>query len=399
MNKVILSILTLAIICSATSIAQTKNIAFNHVSFKELKEKAAKENKLIFIDAYTSWCGPCKFMSKTVFTNDTVADFYNANFINAKIDMEKGEGIELAKMFDVNCYPTLLYIDSHGNVIHRQSGAMLAPDFIGLGKKSQQTEGTYSYYMKNYENQKNNKDFLKEYIQAQSNTCIEPTEAVSHYFSLQNPEDLIEKNNWEMIQNYTNDMNSREFIYLLDNKEKFEELYGKNSVNQKINEVYKNTLLSIIQSNPFDVAKYKATKEAIEAKNTPDNNKTIFEADLALSIKNHDMDQYIRLATNNVGNYYKNDSKALNSIAWDFFENVTDKTALLKAEEWAKLSTELEANYANMDTYSSLLFKNGKKKPAQDAAKKAIDLAKQEGLSADEYKSTSDLLKQINAMK
>jgi uncharacterized protein YyaL (SSP411 family) len=62
-----------------------------------LSFKAKKENKLIFVDAYASWCGPCKLMVKNIFPLKTVGDYYNSHFINAKIDMEKGEGIELAK--------------------------------------------------------------------------------------------------------------------------------------------------------------------------------------------------------------------------------------------------------------------------------------------------------------
>jgi hypothetical protein len=89
----------------------------------------------------------------------------------------------------------------------------------------------------------------------------------------------------------------------------------------------------------------------------------------------------------------------LNSIAWDFYENVDDKAALLKAEAWAKQSVDLEASYPNLDTYASLLYKNGKKEEALSAANKAIEYAKKENYSADEYKATNDLITKIKAMK
>lgn len=379
--------------------AQNRSITFSQLSFKELKEQASKTNKLIFVDAYTTWCGPCKYMAKNVFTNDTVADYYNSHFINAKIDMEKGEGIELAKQYNVNCYPTLLYIDGKGNIIHRESSAMNASNFIELGKRAQEPEGTYSYYVNNYETQKNNADFLVKFIHAQSNTCIEPTELVAHYFSLQKPEDLSNGQNWEMILYYTTDMNSREFTYLLDNKKKFEMLYTEKVINQKIEEVYLNSLFQIIKTTPFDEAKYNTTKAKITSQNFSGNMKVVFEADLALAKRNKDLQQYIKLATDNVETFYKNDWRELNSIAWDFYEQVNDKSALLKAEQWAKTSTELDPNYANMDTYASLLYKNGKKQLALETANKAITIAQKEGMGIDEYKSTTDLLRQIKAMK
>src|SRR3972149_4785135 len=90
------------------AIAQNRSIKFENGTFAEIKAKAKKENKIIFIDCYTSWCGPCKQMDKEVFTNDSVVDFYNKNFTNGKRDMEKGEGIELAKKYEINAYPTFI---------------------------------------------------------------------------------------------------------------------------------------------------------------------------------------------------------------------------------------------------------------------------------------------------
>ena len=65
--------------------------------------------KLVFMDAYATWCGPCKWMSANVFTDPKVADYFNANFVNIKMDMEKGEGPELARQFNLRAYPTLVF--------------------------------------------------------------------------------------------------------------------------------------------------------------------------------------------------------------------------------------------------------------------------------------------------
>lgn len=379
--------------------AQTKNIAFEHVAFKDLKAKAAKENKLIFVDAYTTWCGPCKYMAKNIFTNDTVADFYNANFVNAKIDMEKGEGVELAKQYEVMCYPNLLFIDGNGNIVHRVAGSMNASEFVKLGKQAMQKEGTFSYYKSNYESQKNNSEFLVKYIEMISGTCLEPSDAVTQYFSLQKESDLTSKANWGMIQAYVNDMNSKEFMFLTNNKKKFDELYSEQSVNEKIDDVHFSSLMSIVRAKQFDEAKYKSMKDKITASNSGNVKRVIFEADLKLAQKNKDWASYAKLAVANVDEYYKDDAGQLNGMAWTFYENVSDKQAMLKAEEWAKRSTELNTEYANLDTYASVLYKNGKKAEALAAANKAIDKAKQDGMSADDYKDTSALIGKIKAMK
>ena len=114
----------------------TTGIQFFHGTFAEAQAKAKKENKLIFMDAYTSWCGPCRAMAANVFTDQSVGEYYNAHFINLKMDMEKGEGVELSRRYSVMAYPTLLFLDGNGDVKSRTMGGKQASDFIALGQKA-----------------------------------------------------------------------------------------------------------------------------------------------------------------------------------------------------------------------------------------------------------------------
>ncbi len=394
------SLIALSILLSVNIlVAQNRSINFDHGTFAELKQKALKENKLIFVDAFTTWCGPCKQMAKTVFTNDTVADYYNNHFVNAKIDMEKGEGIELAKQYQVNCYPNLLFIDGKGNIVHRVGGSMSASSFVKFAETTTMSNETYSYYYNNYEQNKSNPDFLMKYIEMQAGTCIEPTAAVNHYFSLQKTDELTSAKNWDMIKQYSNSMDTKEYAYLATNKTKFDALYTTEEVNAKLDDIHYSSLVNIIKTKPFNETTYNQTKTTILKSNLANAPKVIFESDLRLAQKNKDWKSYAVVATNNVDKYYSKSAEELNSISWTFFENVTDKTALLKAESWAKLSTELEPNFANYDTYANLLFKNGNNKIALQVANKSIELAKQDNLSVSDYQSTLDLIEQIKKAK
>jgi len=118
MKKLVVSI-SIIIAAVGSLYAQNRSVDFQHTTFAEVLAKAKAENKPIFLDAYTTWCGPCKYMATKIFTQDKVADFFNANFVSTKFDMEKGEGLELAKKYGVKVYPTFLVLDSDGNIIHR----------------------------------------------------------------------------------------------------------------------------------------------------------------------------------------------------------------------------------------------------------------------------------------
>jgi thiol-disulfide isomerase/thioredoxin len=123
---------------------------FFHGSFKEALALAEKEGKLIFMDAFTVWCGPCKRMAANTFPDPTVGSFFNANFINMKVDMEKDEGPDLSIKYEVNAYPTLLFIDKTGKLVHKGTGARPPDGLIDLGRDALKKNDRSGDYEKMY---------------------------------------------------------------------------------------------------------------------------------------------------------------------------------------------------------------------------------------------------------
>lgn len=110
-------------------------IQFHKGTFEEALDLAKKENKLIFLDIYATWCGPCKKLKSKTFSNKEVGDFYNDVFVNVALDGENGEGLVLARKYGVRGYPTLLFIDASEKVVGQTSGYHSPSELIGLGKK------------------------------------------------------------------------------------------------------------------------------------------------------------------------------------------------------------------------------------------------------------------------
>nr|WP_315025867.1 redoxin domain-containing protein [uncultured Chryseobacterium sp.] len=142
-KKIVLSFLVLL---GISFNAQSNGINFQKIDLETAKKIAAKENKLIFIDLYTTWCGPCKLMAKKTFTDPTIGEMFNKNFVNIAIDAEK-EGIDLVKEFKVVNYPSFLFLDSRGKLVQYDFGYYNSTQFLEVGasvlkKKMDQTGKT-----------------------------------------------------------------------------------------------------------------------------------------------------------------------------------------------------------------------------------------------------------------
>lgn len=113
-----------------------QGIRFFQGDLKSLFAKAAAEHKPVYVDVYTSWCGPCKLMAKTVFPDSTVGRYMNTAYISYKIDAEKGEGVAFASQHKVAAYPTSLYFNAEGEMVFQSVGYENAPRFIATSTKA-----------------------------------------------------------------------------------------------------------------------------------------------------------------------------------------------------------------------------------------------------------------------
>ncbi|MEO7920082.1 MAG: thioredoxin fold domain-containing protein, partial [Thermoanaerobaculia bacterium] len=94
--------------------------------FADVIKKARAEKKPIMLDVVASWCGPCKYMDKTTFSDAAIVDWSRKTLVSARVDAEKGEGRKIATRYAVRSFPTILFLDSSGNEIDRLAGALPA---------------------------------------------------------------------------------------------------------------------------------------------------------------------------------------------------------------------------------------------------------------------------------
>jgi thiol-disulfide isomerase/thioredoxin len=393
MKRITLVLFIFIFINLNSGFGQNRSINFVEKPWSEIMEMAKIQKKLIFLDGYTTWCGPCKWMAANMFTNDTIGDFYNKSFICAHFDMEKGEGIELAKKYQIRAYPTLLFIDGNGEMVHKRVGApQKVSDYLEMGNTAMTPGEGFSTYQKKYMEGNREPAFLMKYFERLQGAYMPFTEPLNQYLSTIPEADLIKPDNWKMIYRYVNDMNSSAFIYLQKNHEKFEKLYTIDSVNQKLFNVYLQSLAMMVRNKNFSEANFNATKQQIRETGYTEAEKVIFTADLNIFQMKSEMDKYATLAFNNLDTYYSKDYNTLNEVAWNVFLVSTDTKYLEKAASWAKKSIALKSTPENNDTYANILFKLGDKQSAIKHEKIALELAQKEKVA---FKVYEDNLKKF----
>lgn len=113
----------------------SEGIQFFDGSWEEALAEAKKQNKPIFLDVYATWCGPCKALSSRTFPDATAGEYFNENFINVRLDGEKGDGIKVKQELRVHSYPSLFILNSSGAPSVYSAGFVDAENLIKFGKE------------------------------------------------------------------------------------------------------------------------------------------------------------------------------------------------------------------------------------------------------------------------
>lgn len=227
----------LLLVCmgSANLTLRASGIEFNHGSWAEIVSKAKAENKLIFIDFYTQWCGPCLNMAQTVFSQSEVGEFYNKNFVNAKIDAENGEGRELAKKYQVRAYPSYIFVDpASEEAVHRSSSRQSVEQFITTGKNAMTPTRRSFYLFDEYQKGNRSRELLKDYIDY--NSSIYQSRAVVTAFDelIAGGAKLTEPDIWDLYNRTISGMDNKYIKEVSDNYSQFCTLFGKEQVDAKL---------------------------------------------------------------------------------------------------------------------------------------------------------------------
>ncbi|WP_316820746.1 thioredoxin family protein [Pedobacter gandavensis] len=249
--------LLVVIISMITGTSYSQGINFENLpGWKEVLMKAKNENKAIFVDAFTTWCGPCKQMDKEVFPKSEVGDFFNANFISFKLQMDQTSKDDAftklryadAKMFEqtykITSYPCYLFFDSEGKLIHKAGGGGLKPAaFIEIGKEALDPGKQLLSYKRKYLEGYRETEFLKTYVYKLAAAGDPQLGTVAdEYLLLQKDQFSLESVQMRMFM--TTGSDSKYFRVLQKNQDKLAAVLGVEKAGRYLKKVIDAELMS-----------------------------------------------------------------------------------------------------------------------------------------------------------
>ena len=364
--------------------AQSSGIQFFDGTWEDVLAEAKAQDQLIFVDAYTDWCGPCKMMSRNTFPNKEVGEFFGNKFVSYKFNMEKGEGPEFADRYQVTAYPSLLFINYEGELVHRALGYKGPLELIKVGENALSPAKNKTTLQLAYEAGTTNPNKLYDYAITLLQMGEDHREVAGKYFATQSTADLLSSQNWEAIKALTQEIDSREFQYLLKKQNKFVKLFGSKEVQEKIREVCEfNTIAAAAEGQP---AKYRSALN-VAMKELDDKGETASRLRLSYAEATEDWQDYAFKALIHFENYTITDAEELSRAAWYFYEHVHDERHLDKAATWIKQATVIENTYKNQKIYAYVLFKSGDLRLALPTAYKAQAMAEKERIDTEEMEA------------
>ncbi|WP_298481300.1 thioredoxin family protein [uncultured Maribacter sp.] len=333
-------------------------IEFSSESFEKAIKISKELNKPIFIDFSTSWCGPCKHMDSFVFTDSIIGDFYNKNFICLKYDAEKGEGITLANKFKIKGYPTLLFLSPQLEIELKHAGYRDTKEFLELGYTVVNEKSLYHTIPSTLPN---DKPAIKDLIEF--NSFLSLTNEFEKDSDLFDYYKNIPKNKWytpqyfHLIENNSYSIFSPLSKFVVVNRNKYSELYGKERIDK---------FISRLMSFAFETPK-KLYGKSFNNHSDDEINKSLFseltKIDSVIAGKNK-LDHEIILLCKNIRENYSDteiwDSLYTKVEYYNKHYSHFDKEWYNLSNDWSLRAVKIASNDLEKKNYNEIILKHAK---------------------------------------
>ncbi len=420
MKQLLLSLTCLCALCSfaqthtpaATETLSDTGVHFQHnLSWQQTLAKAKAEHKYIFVDGFTTWCGPCRYMSKNIFPQKAVGDVMNAKFIavkmqldtsdadNAEVKKRYADAHALATDYKINVYPTYLFFSPDGKLVHRAVGSSEAGAFIAKLNDALNPETQYYTQLAKYKEGKKDSAFLHRLTTAAMEAYdMQNASAVAGDYLTMQP-DLYTPENLAILSQVTQSSHDKGFPILLEHADKVDAVMGKGTAGSIVQGIILHEEVNpLLYVNPTAAAKdwtepnWNTIEKNLQSKYPAQAAPLLAYSKVVFYMRKGDWNQFGPAVVAYLKSYGDDVSdNQLNEYAWKVFQNCNDETCLQNALDWSKRSFDKSGTPGYMDTYANILYRLGKKDEALQWEQKAMDNSPEDEKAG--YQQTIDKMK------
>jgi thioredoxin-related protein len=378
----------LAVLLFVFGYISAQSVNFVNGTWDEVNAKAKSEKKFLFVDCYTEWCGFCKLLDKNTFSNEKVGEIMNAKFVAVKIDMEKDYGINLGMKYRVNAFPTALIFNPEGQLVYRLMGYADPEQYIVSIKKALDPATQLKLKGVTGKVDLDFPQFYKDAFAGNGKRKWPEEKTVTDFLDQQ--KDLFDEVSWSVIAICGGGDKYQQ--YFLNNLNKYLDLYGSEAEDKVSYILYQELDAAIKEKNEN---KFRECLNGIE-KYIPstDRENTLQSFKLTFFSGIEDWKSFAQEFEFYVQKTDYSNAGMINSYCWGIYEKCNDQEIVSKACNWMKKATEKDSQYAYLDTYAALLYKNKEYAEAERVAVVAISTGKNAG---EDVKTTEELLDKIKA--
>lgn len=390
------------------------------LSWEEIKIKSRAENKYIFIDAYATWCKPCKEMDKEVFSNDTVSKYINANFLSVKAQMDRtgkdnkevqswyNDAAFLQKEYRITAFPTYIFLNSDGKIIHKVRGYHDVKAFVKEAQEATKPGKEYVNYYAEYE------QLVMDYDQGKRNLAKMPyivksakevgdfdvarkiAKEYTDYLFSEGEGVLFNKESIEYFTSTYEGVSSKSRIFKLFYSEglKVDRVMGKPGfadafVDKTIKDeiinnylgIYADPMLMVLKTpDRLSIPDWRKMYSEIKTKySVVYARRNVLSAKIDFYFKTAMYEEWVKFLFQKIDRYgidtiTNNPYAKMNSAGWTIFQKIANRKYLRKACEFMTVVVERRPKmFSYLDTYANLLYKLGKDKEAMEWETKAIE--------------------------
>jgi len=357
------------------------------LSWQQVLAKAKAEHKYIFVDCYTTWCGPCKYMTAQIFPQETMGRFFNSNFINVKVQLDKTpddnehvkswyeDAAMIEKEYKIRSYPTFLYFSPDGKIVHRTLGSTeTAAEFIARSEKALNPATQYYTQLDKYNKGNNKPEDLHAMAIAAMDADDGPnaTKISREYLATQ--KNLLTADNIRFMNDFTHSSKDTGFTIFMKQSKAVDAVLGEGKATARVKDIITNEeVYAKLRGNAVDWA---SIEKQVQEKYPQYATEVVTMGKVRYSMVKKDWPMFQTNVMAYMKQFGSNASPAmLNEFAWAVFENCQDMTCVTEALEWSKRSIKDQEEPMYMDTYANILYKLGKKNEAIAMEEKAVKLS------------------------